>query len=115
MVWNEPAREYEELDLAQARLRLEENGGSLCVDGFDKDVCRCSPMEGNHEVRVELELWDGLEVPLLITHAYLTIFIFAPQDVMTSVCLKSFGVFPKDTRDGFGREYFMVRGSKCSK
>ena len=27
---------------------------------------------------------------------------------MTAVCLKAFGVFPKDTRDALGREHFLA-------
>jgi hypothetical protein len=30
------------------------------------------------------------------------------EDAMTGVCLKSFGAFPKDTRDPFGREHFLA-------
>ena len=49
-----------------------------CVDTFDSDVCVCKVHRGNHE------------------------------DVLTGVCLKSFGVFPKDTRDELGREHFLA-------
>ena len=30
------------------------------------------------------------------------------EDAMTGVCLKTFGAFPKDTRDALGREHFLA-------